>query len=86
MKSKINIFADDTKMASKVDTVEDEEIINDDLDALQNWPITSNMKFNVEKCSVIHCGRLNRNIEYKLYGQNVRVTKSEEDLGVIIVA
>ena len=32
---KINIFADDTKMANNVDTVEDEEIVNDDLEALQ---------------------------------------------------
>ena len=30
IKSKINIFADDTKMASKVDTDEDEEIVNDE--------------------------------------------------------
>ena len=44
IKSKINIFADDTKMASKVDTVEDEEIVNDDLEALQNWTITNGMK------------------------------------------
>ena len=54
-----NIFADDTKMASKVDTVEDEEIVNDDLEALQNWSITNNMKFNVDKCSVMHRKRLN---------------------------
>ena len=73
IKSKINIFADDTKMASKVDTVEDEEIVNDDLEALQNWTITNGMKFNVDKCSVMHCGRLNRNIDYKLYGQKIRV-------------
>ena len=33
IKSKINIFANDTKMASKVD----EEIVNDDLEAPQNW-------------------------------------------------
>ena len=83
IKSKINIFADDTKMASKVDTVEDEEIANDDLEALQNWTITNGMKFNVDKCSVMHCGRLNRNIDYKLYGQK-SVTVSEKDLGVII--
>ena len=50
IKSKINIFADDTKMAGKVDTVEDEEIVND-LEALQNWSIIYNMKFNVNKCS-----------------------------------
>ena len=42
------------------------------------------MKFNVDKCSVMHCGRLNRNIDYKLYGQKICVTESEKDLGVII--
>ena len=47
IKSKIDIFADDTKMASKVDTIEDEEIVNDDLEAVQNWSITDYMKFNV---------------------------------------
>ena len=41
---------------------------NDDLKALQNWTITNGMKFNVDKCSVMHCDRLNRNIDYKLYG------------------
>ena len=55
-------------MACNVDTVKDEEIVNNDLEALQNWSITSCMKFNVEKCSVMHCGRLNRTIDYKLYG------------------
>ena len=47
-------MTDDTKMASKVDTVEDEEIVNDDLEALQNWSVTNAMKFNVNKCSVMH--------------------------------
>ena len=32
----------------------------------------------------MHCGRLNRNIDYKLYEQKIRVTESEKDLGVII--
>ena len=66
---KIYIFANDTQRASKVDTVKDKEIINGDLEALQNWSITNDMKFNMDECSVMHCGRLNRNIEYKLYGQ-----------------
>ena len=42
-------------MASKVDTFEGEEIVNDNLEALQNWSITNNMKFSVDKCSVMHC-------------------------------
>ena len=71
-------------MASKVDTVKDEEIVNDDLKALQNWSITNNMKFNVDKYSGLHCARLSRNIDFKLYGQNLHVTESEKDIGVII--
>ena len=71
IKSKINIFADDTKMASKVNTVEDEEIVNDDIEAFQNWSITNNMKFNVNKCSVMHCVRLNRHNDYKFYEQKI---------------
>ena len=55
IKWKINIFADDTKMASKVDTLdEDEEIVNDDLEALHYWSITNNMQFNVDKYSMMH--------------------------------
>ena len=81
---KINISADDTKMTSKVDTAEDEKIVKDDLKAFQNWSITNNMIFNVDKRSVMHCGRLNRNIDYKLYGQKIHVTESEKELRVII--
>ena len=49
IKSRINTFAYDSKMASKIDIYEDEEIVNDDLEALQNWSITSNIKFKVVK-------------------------------------
>ena len=70
-------------MTSKVDTVED-KIVNDDIEALQKWWITNGMKFNVNKCSVMHCRKLNRNIDYKLYGQKICVRESEKDLGMII--
>ena len=42
------------------------------------------MKFNVDKCRVMHCRRLNRNIDYKLYAQKIHVMESKKDLGVII--
>ena len=32
----------------------------------------------------MHCGRLNRNIDYKFYGQKIHVMESENDLRVII--
>ena len=67
-------------MTSKVDTVEDEEIVNDDTKALQNQSITNGMKSNVNKCSVMHCGRLSRNINYNRYGQKKRVIESEKNM------
>jgi len=61
-----------------------EEIITDDLEAPQKRSITNNMKSNVKKCSMMYCGRLNRNSDYKLYWQRIRLTESEKDVGVII--
>ena len=29
------------------------------------------MQFNVNKCNVMHCGRLNRSIDYKPYEQKI---------------
>ena len=71
-------------MTQKWQTVEDEEIVNDDLEALQNWSITNNLKFNADNCNVLDCRRLNRNIEYKLYGQKLHVIESENDLGLLM--
>ena len=64
-----NIFPDDTKMANRVDTVEDEEIVHDDLEALQNWTITNGMKFNVDMCSVMLCGRLTETLITNFMGK-----------------
>ena len=41
-------------MASKVGAAEDEEIVNDDLEALKSQSITNSIKFNVDKCSVMN--------------------------------
>ena len=65
-----------------IDTLNDEEIVNNDLEALQNQSITNSMQLNVNRCSVMHGGRLNINIDYNLYGQKIHVRES--DLGVII--
>ena len=42
------------------------------------------MKFNIDKCYVMHCGRNNPERNYELYGTKLRKTSSEKDLGVII--
>ena len=41
------------------------------------------MKFNVEKCKVVHYGKDNIGFKYSLYGQPIAEMASEKDLGVM---
>ena len=41
------------------------------------------MKFNVEKCKVVHYGKRSIDVEYNLYGQLLEEVVSEKDLGVV---
>ena len=42
------------------------------------------MKFNVDKCTILHFGRNNPNKIYKLYGEKLKNTECERDLGILI--
>ncbi len=42
------------------------------------------MKFNVEKCRVMHIGINNDKVEYLMNGAELSVTNTEKDLGVMI--
>jgi len=41
------------------------------------------MKFNVDKCKVVHYGKHNIEFQYSLYGQPITEVASEKDLGVV---
>ena len=82
--STLNMFADDTKMTSVVNSEFEKRGIDKDLKILEEWTIQNDMKFNVEKCSVMHCGSKNEKHDYRIYGQLIRKTVSEKDLGVVI--
>ena len=84
--SKLNMFADDTKMTSIVNSASQIGIIEKDLETLESWTTINHMKFNVDKCSVMHCGPKNEKHKYRLYGQEIRKTESEKDLGVMVNA
>ena len=71
-----NIFADDTKMTGVVNNVEDQIVLQEDLKLLETWTVTNNMKFNSEKCCVMHCGYKNPKFTYKLYEHQLRVSES----------
>ena len=53
-KSKVRLFADDTAIYLAVSSLEDAQILQQDLDHLHLWELDWDMEFNPSKCVVIH--------------------------------
>ena len=49
-------FDDDSKLNGVVDTVEERDAIQRDLDKLERWTLVKLMRFNEAKCKVLHLG------------------------------
>jgi ribonucleases P/MRP protein subunit RPP40 len=82
--SKISKFADDTKLCRGVGDDEDAEILREDLRRMFRWSQDWQMLFNVEKCSVMHMGKRNKEYSYEMGGKVLKVSEEERDLGVIM--
>ena len=84
VKSSVLLFADDTKIYSKVP--KDHDQIQEDLDNLQEWSETWQLRFNAGKCKVMHIGKQSEPGKYtmKANGKIVELeeTVNEKDLGV----
>ncbi len=82
---KASQFANDKKkIASKVISTLDKEFFQRYLDKLSNWARDWQVKFNVEKCKVMHIGINNDNMKYLKNRVELLVTNTETDLGVMI--
>ena len=81
---KVSKFADDTKIASKVTAILDEEALQSYLDRLARWANQWQMKFNVDKCKVLHIGKNNNRVRYVMNGQQLSAVSKEKDLGITI--
>ncbi|CAM4521747.1 unnamed protein product [Lepidochelys olivacea] len=77
-------FADDTKLGGIANLEKDRDILQEDLDDLVNWSNSNRMKFNSEKCKVMHLGINNKNFSYKLGTHQLEVTEEEKDLGILV--
>ena len=80
----IKMFADDTKLYSKITSVDDGANLQADLNSLAEWSSKWLMPFNLSKCKVLHFGRTNLSLEYTIEGAALESTCLEKDLGVFL--
>ena len=84
----IKMFADDTKLFRTVKSIDDFNILQNDLDTLSQWTNEWLLSFNVDKCKVMHIGKNNPKLEYTMRTENENKilieTREEKDLGVWI--
>ena len=84
IKSYCSIFADDTKVLSRIRTLEDADALQQDLIAMEEWAGIWKLKFNPMKCHVLHIGKKNPRYLYHLNGHLLPEVTSEKDLGIMI--
>ena len=77
--SKILKFADDTKITASISSVEEQHILQTDLTRLMEWSEEWQMKFNVNKCKVMHLGYNNPSYEYSMNDEVLIDTEEERD-------
>lgn len=77
--SNILKYADDAKLYGT-----DSRCLQMDLDSLQEWSNDWLLRFNVNKCAVMHYGYQNQRVEYTIGNEILRKTDNERDLGVIM--
>ena len=86
--SNIKIFADDTKAYNSIKNQEDINNLQNVIDEMFLWTQKWLLKFNKDKCKILHIGKNNPKNKYYVGNENDRhelnETDLEKDLGVFI--
>ncbi|KAJ7417789.1 rna-directed dna polymerase from mobile element jockey-like [Pitangus sulphuratus] len=73
--------ADDTKLEGHVDSLEDREDLQRDLDKSEDWAITNHMKFKKGKCRTVLLGWGNPGCSHRLWNEMLESSAMEKVLG-----
>ena len=81
LQSKVKLFADDLKLIANS---RNRNVVENDLRLLESWENDWLLKFNTDKCKIMHID-LNSNpkIDYTLNGKVLAKSVQEKDLGVL---
>ena len=86
--SKVKVFADDTKIYNSINDVNDTKCLQNTIDEMYSWTNKWLLKFNKEKCKVLHLGKNNSKYEYFIGNEGEKIkleeTDLEKDLGIHI--
>ncbi|XP_071944666.1 uncharacterized protein [Antedon mediterranea] len=75
---------DDTKLYRVVNTVNDAQVLQEDLEKACDWSDKWQLPFNEGKCKVMHFGKKNNKHLYAMRGFLLNEVDHEKDLGVTI--
>ena len=77
--SLLKIFADDTKVYSKIQSEEDRDKLQISIDQMVKWTDKWMIKFNGDKCKILHLGKNNPKYQYFMK-EGDKVTVLQEQL------
>ena len=80
----ICIFADDSKIYFKADTMEDTVKIQRDIDRIFQWCNDWQLSIAAAKCNILHVGRTNIRTVYSMGHSVIPLASNIRDLGVIV--
>lgn len=82
--STIELFVNDMKICRNISSSEDVKILLQDVQCVFSWGKKWQLKFNANKCAVLHLGTTNSCKPYVLNGVSPNESNCECDLGVLI--
>ncbi|MDJ0596593.1 MAG: reverse transcriptase family protein [Pleurocapsa sp. MO_226.B13] len=84
IQSSLSKFADDTKIGSVIESEDDVNKLQRDLNKLCEWTEKWQMRFNTDKCKVLSMGKVDQPRTYNLRGEVIGNSTCERDLGVLV--